>query len=270
MVEKELANLFKGIKRFINKHFFFPPPRVRRLANLEEDEQIFLAGRGSRIKEAVQVFRVALEFIRGFRVLHFVGPTVTVFGSARFHEGHPYYQMGRELGRALAKKGFTVMTGGGPGLMEAANRGAMEAGGLSVGCSVHLPHEQRANPFVKKLVHFYYFFVRKVMLVKYSYGYVMLPGGFGTLDEMSEALTLIQTGKIYDFPVVLVGKDYWKGFMDWVEFTVVKEGAAAESDLKLIFVTDSVDEAVEKISGVVRQLGVVLDSSSCQEPPKQG
>lgn len=192
----------------------------------------------------------------GFRALHFVGPTVTVFGSARFNEGHPYYELGRSVGRLLAQNGFTVMTGGGPGLMEAANRGAKEGGGYSIGCNIFLPHEQEANPYCDRVVSFHYFFARKVMLVKYSYAYVILPGGLGTLDEMSEALTLIQTGKLYDFPVVLVGKEYWKGFLDWVQTTLVSQGAISANELTWVHVTDSPEEAIVPIQAIAKRLGI--------------
>lgn len=239
----------------------FPPKRpaplsVRRLSDIKGQESEFLAGRSSRIKEALQVMRVALEFIRGFRILHFVGPAVTVFGSARFTEAHPYYQMGRELGRRLAQSGFTVMTGGGPGLMEAANRGAFESGGRSIGCNILLPFEQKPNPYLHRNVNFRYFFVRKVMLVKYSYAYVILPGGLGTLDEMCEALTLIQTGKIYDFPVILLGVSYWSGFLTWLKERVEKEGALRMSEIQSLIVTDDVEQAIREILKVTDALGL--------------
>src|SRR5262245_21448532 len=156
----------------------------------------FLQGPQARRSELFRAIRIFIEFIRGFRALHFVGPCVTVFGSARFKEDHPYYALGREVGRALARAGFTVMTGGGPGIMEAANRGAKDVGGRSVGCNIELPEEQRPNPYLDRWITFRHFFVRKVMLVKYSYAFVALPGGFGTLDEIFETATLVQTGKI--------------------------------------------------------------------------
>ena len=160
----------------------------------------FLQGPQPRRKELVRALRIMAEFIRGFRALHFVGPCVTVFGSARFKEDHPYYALGREVGRELARAGFTVMTGGGPGIMEAANRGAKEVGGRSVGCNIELPAEQKPNPYLDRWITFHHFFVRKVMLVKYSYAFVALPGGFGTLDEIFETATLVQTGKIRGVP----------------------------------------------------------------------
>lgn len=171
-----------------------------------KEEQFLLEGPRNRFLELGLIFKVFWEFIQGFRALHFVGPCVTVFGSARFKEDHPYYQRGMEVGRRLSNLGFTVMTGGGPGVMEAANRGAFEAGGRSVGCNIHLPFEQYPNKYLHKWVSIKYFFVRKVFLVKYSYALVVLPGGFGTLDEMAEVLTLIQTQKIANFPVVLIGE----------------------------------------------------------------
>ena len=170
---------------------------------------------------------VVREFIRGFRALHFLPPCVTVFGSARFQEDHPHYLLAREMGHALSRMGFTVMTGGGPGIMEAANRGAKDAGGFSVGCNIHLPKEQKPNAYLDRTVTLHHFFVRKVLLLKYSYAFVVMPGGFGTMDEFFETLTLIQTGKISDFPVVLMGKDYWKPLLDLLH-QMVREGTAAQ------------------------------------------
>lgn len=211
------------------------------------DEGRFLAGPESRRSEAARVARIALEFIHGFRKLHFVGPCVTVFGSARFPEDHAYYALAREVGRRLARAGFTVMTGGGPGIMEAANRGAKEAGGRSVGCNIRLPREQEPNPYLDVMAEFHYFFVRKVMLVKYSYAYVALPGGFGTLDEIFESATLIQTGKMSDFPVVIMGRDYWLPMLDFLDKTMVPAGTIASRDLDRLVVTDSPEEAVSVI-----------------------
>ena len=188
-----------------------------------------------------------LEFIRGFRALHFVGPCVTVFGSARFKADHPYYEVGRQVGRELARAGFTVMTGGGPGIMEAANRGAREAGGRSVGCNIELPEEQKPNPYLDRWITFRHFFVRKVMLVNYSYAFIALPGGFGTLDEIFEAITLKQTGKMPDFPVVLFGSAFWQGMLDWLAAEPLRHGAISDEDLALIRVTDSEEELVEWI-----------------------
>ena len=173
-------------------------------------DRVLLEGPHSRTREFWLVVRALRDFIAGFRALHFVGPCVTVFGSARFPASHPYYALGREVGAAVARVGFTVMTGGGPGLMEAANLGAREAGGRSVGCNIELPFEQAPNQYLDRSVTCRYFFVRKVLLFKYSYAFVALPGGLGTLDELCEALTLVQTGKIANFPIVLIGREYWR------------------------------------------------------------
>jgi len=202
-----------------------------------------LQGPHSRFRELVLLLRAATDFLRGFRVLHFVGPCVTVFGSARFTEGHPFYALGRDVGGALARMGFTVMTGGGPGLMEAANRGALEAGGRSVGCNIRLPQEQQPNPYMDRSVTCQHFFVRKVLLFKYSYAFMALPGGIGTIDELFEALTLIQTGKIERFPIVLIGTAYWQPVTRLLE-QLTTSGAAAPGDLRLVFVTDSVPDAM--------------------------
>ena len=168
----------------------------------------FLEGPQSRWTEFVFSVKVLFEFIKGFRTLHFAGPCVTIFGSARFGEDHPTYQQTRDIASSIAKLGFTIMTGGGPGVMEAANRGAREVGGKSVGCNIVLPHEQMSNPYLDKQVNIRYFFVRKTLLIKYSYAFIVMPGGFGTLDEYFEALTLIQTGKLNEFPIIIFDKAY--------------------------------------------------------------
>jgi uncharacterized protein (TIGR00730 family) len=209
-------------------------------------ERTFLSGPLSRKRELFFVMRVVREFVTAFRKLHFVGPCVTIFGSARFKEDHPYYIKAMEVGAAVSGLGFTVITGGGPGIMEAANRGAFESGGRSIGCNIMLPMEQKENPYVHKAVNFRYFFVRKTLLVKYSYAFICMPGGMGTLDEMFEALTLIQTGKIRNFPVVLFGREYWKELISMMD-TMVARGTISEKDLKLFLVTDSVDEMVAHI-----------------------
>jgi uncharacterized protein (TIGR00730 family) len=198
------------------------------------------------MREILLLLRAGRDLVRGFRALHFVGPCVTVFGSARFDEHHRYYAMAREVGAALAGMGFTVMTGGGPGVMEGANRGAREAGGRSVGCNVELPFEQEPNGYLDRWVTCRYFFVRKVLLVKYSYAFIVMPGGFGTLDEAAEALTLIQTKKVRNFPVVMVGSDYWAGLFNWARDTLLAHGTISPGDLDLLKCTDDPSE-VERI-----------------------
>ncbi len=215
------------------------------------EEELFLEGPHSRGSELFRALRIFRELIHGFRSLHFVGPCITVFGSARFPETHPYYKLTQQLGAEIARAKFTVMTGGGPGLMEAANRGAKEANGISIGCNIILPQEQKPNPYLDKWVDFRYFFVRKVMLVKYSYGFVATPGGFGTLDELFEVATLIQTGKIRGFPIVLLGVDYWTPLLDFLRAPVLKEAAISQPDLDQLLVTDSPTEAVEFIKACV-------------------
>ena len=211
------------------------------------EEELFLEGPRSRGFELRRAFRIFRELIHGFRGLHFVGPCITVFGSARFRPDHPYYALTRELGARIARAGFTVMTGGGPGLMEAANRGAKEARGVSVGCNIVLPKEQKPNPYLDKFVEFRYFFIRKMMLVKYSYGFVAVPGGFGTMDELFEVSTLIQTGKIKNFPVVLLGVEYWSPLVSFLRQSLLANGAISAADLDDMLVTDSPTEAVEHI-----------------------
>lgn len=206
-------------------------------------ERQFLEGPRSRRSEFFFVLSVLREFIRGFRKLHFVGPCVTVFGSARFGEGHRYYELAREAGKRISEMGFTVMTGGGPGIMEAANRGAKDAGGISVGCNIVLPFEQKPNPYLDKWVDIKYFFVRKVLLSKYSYAFVVLPGGFGTLDELFEAVTLIQTKKMKSFPVIVLGKEFHEPLIQHIEM-MHRVGTISEKDLSLMLFTDSMEEAM--------------------------
>jgi uncharacterized protein (TIGR00730 family) len=191
-----------------------------------------------------RTLRILSEFIEGFDALAALGPAVTVFGTARVKEGHPTYELAREIGRRLAQEGYAVITGGGPGSMEAANRGCQEAGGMSVGCNIELPHEQHLNPYVDLGVEFRYFFVRKVMFVKYADAFIILPGGFGTLDELFESLTLIQTAKIHHFPVILVGRAYWSGLMDWMRAVLLPAEAIGAGDLDLVALTDEPDEVV--------------------------
>jgi len=222
----------------VTEHDSAPPAK--------REERIFLEGPQPRKWEFWMVLSIMWEFVRGFRALHFVGPCVTVFGSARFKEDHLYYKLAREIGARLSGLGFTVMTGGGPGIMEAANRGAREAGGVSIGCNILLPQEQRPNPYLDRWVTFKYFFVRKVMLIKYSYAFVVMPGGFGTMDELFESMTLIQTKKILGFPVVLMGKDYYQPLLALLR-RMVDEGTISPYDLDLLLITDSVDEAMTHI-----------------------
>ena len=189
------------------------------------------------------LLRVMRDFLRGFRVLHFVGPCVTVFGSARTRPGSPHYELARRMGGEIARLGFTVMTGGGPGIMEAANRGAREAGGRSVGCNIELPFEQDPNPYLDCCVSMHYFFVRKTLLIKYSYAFVVMPGGVGTLDEMFEALTLVQTGKLQRFPIIVMGTEYWREVLGFMK-TMAREGTISPGDLELVYATDSVADAI--------------------------
>ena len=210
------------------------------------EDIVLLEGPARRGSELLRALRICGEFIYGFRQLHFLGPCVTVFGSARFPEEHPHYQLAREMGGRIARTGFTVMTGGGPGIMEAANRGAREAGGRSVGCNIRLPVEQQPNPYLDRFVTFRHFFVRKVMLVKYSYAFVVLPGGFGTLDEIFETATLIQTGKISNFPLVLMGVEYWRDLRELLE-GMVRAGTIEARDLERIVFTDSPEHAIDVI-----------------------
>lgn len=210
-------------------------------------EERFYRYQSSRLTELIRVIRIAIEFIRGFRALHFLGPCVTIFGSARFAPEHPMCKFAETLCSSLAKKGFAVMTGGGPGIMEAANKGAFQAGGVSIGCNIELPQEQKPNAYLTKLITFAHFFVRKVMLIKYSSAFVIFPGGFGTLDELAESLTLVQTGKHPKFPIVVVGKSYWEQIHSWMK-TALQEGTINQEDFELLYWTDDVSETIEIIS----------------------
>ncbi|MGB3074967.1 MAG: TIGR00730 family Rossman fold protein [Chitinophagales bacterium] len=209
-------------------------------------EKKFLEGPHGRRDELRFIWSVAMQFIKAFRTLHFVGPCVTVFGSARFPAGHEYYELARKVGGALAKIGFTVMTGGGPGIMEAANRGAKEAGGTSVGCNIKLPKEQDPNLYMDKQITLDHFFVRKVLMLKYSYAFIVMPGGFGTMDELFETITLIQTKKIRNFPVVLMGTAYWKDLIELMD-EMLRVTTIDKEDMKLILVTDDVQEAMDHL-----------------------
>lgn len=223
---------------------------------IPREEHVFLEGPKERSSELWFAFRVFQQFIKGFRTLHFVGPCITVFGSARFKEDHPYYGAAREFGKRIAGLGFTTMTGGGPGIMEAANRGAFENKGKSVGCNIKLPFEQSANPYVDTSITFDHFFVRKVLLVKYSYAFIIMPGGVGTMDEFFEILTLVQTDTVTDFPIVVYGKDYFKKMLEMLD-TMVEEKTISPDDLKLLLVTDDINEAIEHISKYIKSNYVV-------------
>lgn len=223
--------------------------------------QEYLEGPKSRGREFSFALEVFFQIIRAVRKLHFIGPCITVFGSARFKEDHPYYKAAQEFGKRIADMGFTTLTGGGPGIMEAANRGAFENGGYSVGCNIQLPFEQTGNPYTHKSFTFRHFFVRKTMLVKYSYAFIIMPGGFGTLDEFFETLTLIQTKTITQFPVVLYGVTYFQPLMDYMQF-LAKEATISEADLKLVILTDSYDEAMNHISTYI------TDNYTIKQRPK--
>ncbi len=209
----------------------------------------------SRVKDLWRIFRIMAEFVEGFETLSRLGPCVSVFGSARTQPDHKYYKMGEEVGRLLVKHEYGVITGGGPGIMEAANKGAREAGGVSVGLNIVIPHEQEGNKYVDfdKLINFDFFFVRKVMFVKYAQGFIVLPGGFGTLDEVFESLTLIQTGKSTRFPVVLMGAEYWSGLIDWVKDTVLGANNISPDDPDLFTITDDPAEAVRIIDNFYKE-----------------
>lgn len=215
-----------------------------------DSERDFLEGAHSRTFEFLHAFYVFYEMLKGFRRFHFIGPCVTVFGSARFDEHHQYYALARKMGRKLVHKGFGVMTGGGPGIMEAANRGAQEALGVSIGCNITLPREQNPNPYLDCWVEFQYFMVRKFMLAKYSYGFVVLPGGFGTLDELFNVLTLIQTGKIKNFPIVLMGLEYWQPLRKLIEERLVTAKTIDQEDMKFLYFTDSPEDAADFIQNI--------------------
>lgn len=209
-------------------------------------ERQFLTGPRSRWKELRYAFSVVFQFIKGFRGLHFNGPCVTFFGSARFDENHDYYQQAREMAAEVSKLGFTIMTGGGGGIMEAANRGAKDVNGKSIGCNIVLPHEQKPNPYLDKYVTIEYFFVRKELLRKYSQAFVVFPGGFGTLDEFFETITLIQTGKTEHFPIIVIGKSFYRFLVEHMK-NMVNEGTISPEDLKLVIVTDDIQEAISHI-----------------------
>lgn len=242
----EVENLEISEKEIIEQEIF----------ELETPDQTLLSGPSSRLSDFATILRVGKDLLRGFRALHFAGPCVTIFGSARTKPGSRYYEMAREMGAECARLGFTVITGGGPGIMQAGNQGAFEAGGRSLGVNIELPFEQSLNPYVHGSVTMRYFFTRKVVLVKYSYAFIVMPGGAGTLDEMFETMTLIQTGKLKIFPIILMGRDYWKPLMDFV-YRMADEGTISPDDPELIFFTDDVQDAKAHLQRhAVRQFGL--------------
>lgn len=233
-----------------NRGLITDPPLAPEVARDIAEERLFLDGPQSRLAELTRAWRILCEVVYGFRKLHFVGPCVTVFGSARFDENHRYYQLSRNIGAELAKAGFAVMTGGGPGVMEAANRGAKDVGGRSIGCNILLPHEQHANPYLDVSIDFKYFFIRKFMLAKYSYAFVAAPGGFGTLDELFEISTLVQTGKMQLFPIVLAGVDYWRPMLDFLQEKMVGERTIDQLDVDRFILSDDPREIAVKVREV--------------------
>lgn len=234
--------------------------------NQPRDPERYLVRPRSRLDDTIGAVRILGEYLHGSQALHDLWPCVTVFGSARLGEGHSSYELGRQVGAGLARAGYTVMTGGGPGLMEAANRGAREAGGRSAGCNIHLPIEQAPNAYVDRVVTFHHFFVRKVMLVKHSVGFVALPGGFGTFDEVFEAANLIQAGAIVRFPLVLLGSDFWNPIVDVLRDRLLGAGTADPFDLEELLVTDDADACVAHIAHMTAEhLGVHPPSRSSPE-----
>jgi uncharacterized protein (TIGR00730 family) len=229
-----------------------PPSADKSDGSAAPDEVRFFQGPQSRGFEFSKSAGIFFELMRGFRTFHFLGPCVTVFGSARFGNSHPYYKLAREVGARLARVGFTVMTGGGSGLMEAANRGAKDVGGISVGCNIELPKEQVPNAYLDRWITFRHFFVRKLMLVKYSYAFIAMPGGFGTLDEISEVATLIQTEKIKQFPLVLIGSEFWRPLIGFLCERMLRDGTIDPLDIERLFVTDSPQEAVQSLTEVAQ------------------
>ncbi len=217
---------------------------------IPKDEWVYLDGPKPRTFEFIFAWKVWYEFIKGFRCLHFVGPAITVFGSARYASDHPYYKIGEEIGKRVAQLGFTTVTGGGPGLMEAASKGAFESGGKSIGINILLPFEQGVNPYVHTSVTIRYFFVRKTLLLKYSYAFIVLPGGFGTMDELYETLTLMQTNIVEDFPVVLIGVEYWSKMMDFIR-EMIDCKTISPPDIHLMKVTDDLDEAFDYVQSYI-------------------
>ncbi len=224
---------------------------------LQTDDSLFMRGPLSRFKELLFTLRVQLSFIKAFRKMHFIGPCVTVFGSARFTQDSKHYKNAVKIGAELSKLGFTIMTGGGPGIMEAANKGAYESGGYSVGCNIILPFEQKPNPYLHKWINIPYFFVRKFLLIKYSYAFVVMPGGVGTMDELFESFTLIQTKMIQDFPIVIFDSEYHKELCQHIQIMKENESISPE-DMELLFITDSVEDLVAHIeTHSIQKFGLV-------------
>ncbi len=224
-------------------------PRADRWGKTSSDssDRTLIEGPNRRVEDIRMLSSIVLEFVKGFRALYNVGPCATFFGSARFKNDHRYYELARETARLVSLSGLTIMTGGGPGIMEAANRGAKEVRGRSVACNITLPHEQHPNPYLDSFVEFNHFFVRKVMLLRYSYAFVIFPGGFGTLDEVFETITLVQTKKIHDFPIILMGTDFWAPMKDFIFNTLLKNRTISEEDLKMLYFTDDPKDALECI-----------------------
>ncbi|MEW6773809.1 MAG: TIGR00730 family Rossman fold protein [Bacteroidota bacterium] len=214
--------------------------------HLNYDEYDFIEKKQSRWKEFVFLIKVLTEFIKGFRTFHFIDHCITIFGSARFKEGDEYYEITRQLAYQLAQHHFTIMTGGGPGIMEAANRGAKEAGGYSIGCNIQLPHEQKPNLYLDKWITIKYFFVRKMLLIKYSHAFIVMPGGYGTLDEFFESITLVQTQKMPPFPIILFGKEFHQNLYAHIQ-TMLQKGTISPSDAQLFLFTDSIEETIQFI-----------------------
>ena len=244
------------------------PGPLGALSDKATSEAQLLTGRDSRTQELLRVARISREFIQGFRALHFAPPCVTFFGSARFGESTPHYAAARELAAEVAKLGFAVMTGGGPGLMEASNRGAKDVGGASYGATIDIGREP-ANRYVDKRIPFHYVFARKVVLVKYSYGFVHLPGGFGTLDEMYGALTLMQTDRLGEFPVILYGTKYWGGMVDWISTTLLSQGAIVQADIDRLLLTDDPAEVVATLAPIATRLNLKSPEVSRMTAPTQ-
>lgn len=240
-----------------------PVRHVPLLESLKDAERYFLERPHSREHDLESAIRIFLEFLRGFESMEIDRPCVTIFGSARFPEGHVYYELARATGRELATAGFAVMTGGGPGIMEAANRGAREAGGLSLGVNIQLPQEQKPNLYLDRFVEFDHFFVRKVMLLKYSCAFIVMPGGFGTLDEIFETITLMQTEKISKFPVIAMGMDFWMPLTGFIAGSLLRVNTIAPDDMKLFQVTDDPADAVSRIKRVLKERGISCGPKPC-------